>query len=366
MDPASIRRFRSNLFRWYQRHERPLPWKDLDDPYLIWVSEIMLQQTRSDQAWDYFLRFTRAFPTVEDLARAEEDDVLSLWKGLGYYARARNLHSAARHLVETRGGELPEKYEDLLELKGVGPYTASAIASFAYGEARAVLDGNVHRVLSRFMGWGKTLDRAAHKRCFQKLADELIDPERAGTFNQAMMDLGAVICRPRKPLCNECPFEEECVARRETAWDLYPPSRKRPSRSSRFFHYLVCTDGEHVISWKRTGDDIWKGLYEFPLRETENNRWLSRKELEALREAQLNSMPAPDEQFRWSCFQKVYSQVLSHQNIHARFYLCQVDDLRPGKKASKAEVNSLRDRGLPRIIDCFLEDNYIYLNNLSI
>ena len=256
----------SPLLPWYQQNGRDLPWRRTKDPYKIWLSEIILQQTRVEQGMDYYLRFTEAYPTVELLASADEDEVMRLWQGLGYYSRARNLHEAARQVV-SRGG-FPISYAEIRTLKGVGDYTAAAIASFAYGLPHAVVDGNVYRVLSRFFGIATPIDTTAGKHQFSALAQEILPPKHAALHNQAIMDLGALICTPRSPQCAACPLADACIAHAENCPEDFPVKAKRTQVRTRFLNYIFITDGENILLHRRAKGDIWQGLYEPVLIET--------------------------------------------------------------------------------------------------
>lgn len=262
--------FSQTLLDWYATHGRELPWRETTDPYRIWISEIILQQTRVAQGYDYYLRFVERFPTVEVLAAATEDEVLHRWEGLGYYSRARNLHAAAQQIV-AQGG-FPRDYAGVRALKGVGDYTAAAICSFAYGLPTAVVDGNVYRVLARYFAIDTPIDVAAGKKEFAQLADSLMVPERAADYNQAIMDFGAVQCTPRAPRCLICPLVETCAARQTGQVEDYPVKSKKVAVTHRYFTYilLVDTSAEEpaLLIRRRPSGDIWQGLYEPLLIET--------------------------------------------------------------------------------------------------
>lgn len=257
--------FRRSLLEWYDRNKRDLPWRGIDDPYRTWISEIMLQQTRVDQAAPYYRRFIEKFPTVEELAKADRQEVLKVWEGLGYYSRARHLHEAAGTVVEKFGGRVPDEWEEITELKGVGPYTASAILSIAHGKAHAVVDGNVIRVLCRYFGIEEDTRKNTVKNRVQEEADALIDPRRPGDFNQALMELGATVCTPSGPACGECPLRSGCVARRTARTEEIPyrsPAKKRP-------HYeigvgIVRNESGEVLIALRPEEAMLGGLWEFP------------------------------------------------------------------------------------------------------
>ena len=262
--------FTNSLTQWYLQNKRDLPWRKTVNPYKIWLSEIMLQQTRVAQGTPYFLSFTTAFPTVFDLAAANEEQVLKLWQGLGYYSRARNLHKTAQYVANELSGVFPDNYNDLLKLKGVGEYTAAAIASFSYNEAVPVVDGNVFRVLSRYFDVETDIASASAKKEFAALAFELMPKHNPGVFNQAIMEFGALQCVPKSPNCGICVFNTSCAALQKKKVDQLPVKSKKLKVRNRFFNYLVVLDdNENTIIQKRIAKGIWHNLYEFPLIETE-------------------------------------------------------------------------------------------------
>src|SRR6478735_4517688 len=262
--------FSNRLTQWYLINKRDLPWRNTTDPYQIWLSEIMLQQTRVAQGLPYFLSFTEAFPTVFDLANASEQEVLKLWQGLGYYSIARNLHATAKYVAFELNGIFPDNYKDLLKLKGVGEYTAAAIASFSYNETVAVVDGNVFRVLSRYFDVETDISLASAKKEFQDLAHELIPKGEAALFNQAIMEFGALQCVPKSPDCENCVMNSGCLALQKKKVAELPVKTKKTKVRNRFFNYLILEDDEsRTIVNQRTDKGIWHKLYEFPLIETE-------------------------------------------------------------------------------------------------
>ena len=253
--------FSSILENWYARNGRfDLPWRKVSDPYLIWLSETILQQTRVAQGYDYYIRFSERFPNVFDLAAAEEDEVLKLWQGLGYYSRARNLHFAAKTVAEL--GAFPTNYEEVRKLKGVGDYTAAAICSFAYNQPHAVVDGNVYRVLSRFFGIYTPIDTNEGKKEFTALANELLDKEHPGKYNSAIMDFGALQCTPKGPDCDSCPFSGSCHALQANAINDLPVKSKKTAVTNRYMVYVYLQDENHLLLRRRGKGDIWQGLYE--------------------------------------------------------------------------------------------------------
>lgn len=300
---------RSGLKTWYAKQGRDLPWRGVGDPYKVWLSEIILQQTRVAQGTPYYFAFTKAFPTVKDLAMASEQEVLNLWQGLGYYSRARNLHAAAKYVVEELNGVFPSTYKDLLKMKGVGDYTASAIASIIFDEPKAVIDGNVFRVIARLFLVDDNIADAKTRPVFAAIANELLDKENPGDFNQAMMDFGALQCAP-KPMCANCPVQEYCMAYKEGKQQQLPVKVKNLKRTKRYFHYFHLADRRGTWLRERVGKDIWKGLYELPLIESEDEKFPSH------RLAELN-LPGSEDDFP-VLFKKVHK--LSHRDIIGTFY----------------------------------------------
>ncbi len=273
--------FSRTLMQWFdQGHARQLPWKETRDPYLIWLSEIILQQTRVEQGLPYFLRFREMWPTLQHLAKAKEDQVLKAWQGLGYYSRARRLLACAKRIQDEHQGRFPDEYEALLKLPGIGPYTAAAIASFAFNQAVPAIDGNAHRLLARVFGISEWPHSSAGKRAFRQMGEQLILPNRPGDFNQAVMDFASAVCKPQ-PLCENCPLSEACTAFNENRIAELPRKAAPKKRKKRFFYYLFLhlENGKTCIRQRPEGD-IWQGLWEFPLielpRPLENPRQLSR------------------------------------------------------------------------------------------
>src|SRR5690606_34778677 len=261
--------FSQKLIKWYETNQRNLPWRATDDAYKIWLSEIILQQTRVQQGLPYYEKFILAFPTIYDLAKASEDEVLKLWEGLGYYSRARNMHFTAKYIVAELDGKFPNNFTDLLQLKGVGNYTAAAIASFAFKEAVAAVDGNVYRVLARIFGIKDDIMTNQAKKIFQSLANELIPKNQPDTFNQAIMDFGSMVCKPKQPLCEECFMQEECYAFRNNEITNLPVKSKKIKVKKRFFHFLLLENADkNIVIEQRSDNDIWKNLYQIPLIET--------------------------------------------------------------------------------------------------
>lgn len=353
--PAS---FSSVLTNWYHRHRRPLPWRDTQDPYAIWLSEIILQQTRVRQGLPYYLKFLEHFPTVHDLANAPEDEVLRLWQGLGYYSRARNLHFTAKQVVSEFGGQFPGSYQGLLQLKGVGSYTAAAIASFAYKEQVAVLDGNVYRVLARVFGKHENIAAPASKKVFEELANQLIPADEPDTYNQAIMEFGAIQCTPVAPDCLFCPLQDQCFAFQHGLVQVLPVKERAKASRARFFHYFVFQVEQQLYLKKRSADtDIWRGLYDFFSLETESTQLLPEalpaffSALDGVQTAEIKSTG------------KVYKHILSHQKINAQFYLLPLNSrLREEETiAAGLQLYTLPEiEALPKpvLIDSFLKEHF--------
>lgn len=318
--------FSDKILDWYGKNKRDLPWRGSTDPYKIWLSEIILQQTRVAQGTPYYIRFINAFPTVQDLANAEEEKVLKLWQGLGYYSRARNLHTAAKMVVEKYGGRFPETYKGLLTLKGVGDYTASAIASICYDEPQAVVDGNVYRVLSRYFGIATPINSATGTKYFKKLAQEVLHESNVRDYNQGIMEFGAIQCTPKKPDCVTCPLSDSCVALAQTKTDVWPIKIKKTKVKKRFFNYLVPfyvnDKGEKsTVLKQRTGKGIWQRLWEFPLLETDKDIGLKEVSKYYQKVLPLKAQPA-----RISLYNAdAVIHKLSHQHLVTKFWILEVE-----------------------------------------
>jgi A/G-specific adenine glycosylase len=343
--------FTATLLGWNRDiNSRQMPWKGEKDPYKIWLSEIILQQTRVEQGWEYYLRFIKKFPTVNKLAAAKEEDVFKLWEGLGYYSRCRNLLASARFIHHELKGKFPGTYNDILQLKGVGPYTAAAIASFAFNLPFAVVDGNVNRVLARYFGIETAIDSTEGKKIFSVLAQELLSSKEPGLYNQAIMDFGATVCKPQLPLCIECPLSKNCSACNTGKVGLLPLKDKKIIKRNRWFNYIVLEkDGSYFIRTRRA-KDIWQNLNEFVLVEWPEK--IGIKEL--LQTKEFKSMvPA---KIQWLPDSKEYKQQLTHQVIHAVFIEGKLLSGPAPKGYEPVERKNIKRRAFPGLLNHFLAD----------
>ncbi|NYJ26130.1 A/G-specific adenine glycosylase [Allomuricauda sp. ARW1Y1] len=309
--------FAPKILNWYREHQRDLPWRQTRDPYRVWLSEIILQQTRVTQGMPYYLNFVETFPTVYDLAEAPEEQVLKLWQGLGYYSRARNLHTTAKMVVTEFDGQFPHTYEELKTLKGVGDYTASAIASFCFDVPEPVVDGNVYRVLSRYFGVDLPINSTEGITYFKELAREVMDAENIRDYNQGIMEFGAIQCAPKKPYCLLCPLQESCVALKENKVDILPIKLNKTKVRNRYFNYLVWLDGNgNTVLEQRKGKGIWQNLYQFPLLETDGP--LEDGEIEE--KMKVNQTPLEIETLSLYNNEPIIHK-LSHQHLHTQFWI---------------------------------------------
>jgi len=340
--------FADELIRWYHQNKRDLPWRHSTDPYLIWLSEIILQQTRVEQGLPYFNRFAAKYPTVTDFASATEDEILNLWQGLGYYSRGRNMLATARVVQQQYRGVFPSAYRDLIKLKGIGEYTAAAIASFAANEAKAVVDGNVYRVLARYFGINEPINSTKGKKIFQQLADELLNPDQPALHNQAMMEFGAMLCKPKNPACGICPVHLDCYAFKHNATTALPVKVNKVKTRKRYFNYLLILKNDSILLHKRGLGDIWANMYELPLIETNGPMEVSK----VLNSHKNKLLTANDMNIK--SVSGVYKHVLTHQHLYVRFIeLDGVDNELPDDYFF-TEVKKLKNLALPQIIFLFL------------
>ena len=350
--------FTKGLLKWFKTNDRPLPWKGERNPYYIWLSEIILQQTRVAQGLPYFEKFKQHFPEIKNLADASEDTVMKLWEGLGYYSRARNLHATAKFIAYNLDGVFPDKHEDLLKLKGVGPYTAAAIASFAYNLPHAVVDGNVYRVLSRVFGIETPMDSSSGKKQFAELANQLLAKKQAGIYNQAIMDFGATQCVPANPNCTICPFQKKCIAFANQTIATLPIKTKKIKKRERHFNYLLIKCGNTILLHKRTEKDIWQNLYDFPLIEAATI--LTKEEIivtDFFKDLLENTA------YQFTRRSKPFKQLLTHQKIIAVFSEISLKKLPENIPSSFIPVNqkNIPKFAFPKIIDWYLKDKSLYL-----
>ncbi|PWH85750.1 A/G-specific adenine glycosylase [Brumimicrobium oceani] len=329
---------------WYRQNHRKLPWRETKSAYKIWLSEVIMQQTRVDQGKSYYYKFVENFPTVQDLANADEQEVLRLWQGLGYYSRARNLHTAAKQVVNEFNGVFPDNYKGIKSLKGVGDYTASAIASFAYDLPHAVLDGNAFRVLSRFFNDATPIDTGQGTKVFKAYAEEVLNRENPAEFNQAIMEMGAMVCKPKNPDCENCPLSDSCLSLREGDPKLLPVKSKKVKVTTKYFHYLIYPSKEIQLI-KREGKGIWQNMYEFPKLELEERKLKS----------EVNKMV--EDKFDVKLLKKISEEkhILTHQHINATFW--EVNEMLHDEKTVKVDLETINDLPLPRLIERFLENN---------
>lgn len=352
--------FFDRLAHWYDENRRSLPWRDIDNPYYIWISEVILQQTRIEQGMPYYFRFIETFPTVKALADADEQTVLKCWQGLGYYTRARNLHAAAKQIISDFKGVFPNRYDDIVSLKGVGRYTAAAVASFAFGLPYPAIDGNVMRVATRIFGIFEPINTAKAYKSIEEILKKHQPKEHAALFNHAMMDFGATFCMPQNPSCERCCFADMCVANRQQKQDLLPVKQSKVKPKDRYLGYLVviCNAGEgkKLLMNRREGKDIWKNLFDFPLLyDCLEPVW------EADKEKVFGDLLPEVTQFVSKSVtpSREYLHVLSHFRIHAVFYTVEISGSE-AKKMNKqrgewVSTANLSDYPLPRLVDKYVK-----------
>ncbi len=333
--------FQDIIIDWYDKNKRNLPWRNTNNPYFIWLSEIILQQTRVDQGLPYFEKFVNHYPSVYELAIADEQEILNDWQGLGYYSRARNLHKTAKEVVDIYKGLFPSTYSELLKLTGIGPYTAAAIASFAFDEAKAVVDGNVYRVLSRVFDIDEAIDSTQGKKTFESLANELIDKNNSAIYNQAIMEFGALQCVPVNPSCIICPLQFQCLAYKNKTITQRPLKSKKTKVTPRYFVYVVELSSNQTIRIeKRKEKGIWQHLYQFPLLE-----FISIEE----KQSYLASL-------KYKFISKEYKHILSHQHLFAHFAVVEPTIKIPEDQLEIA-LSELSNFPIPRLIDKFWEEH---------
>lgn len=347
--------FSSSLLNWREHNKRDLPWKVNSDPYAIWLSEIILQQTRVSQGLPYYLKFLQTFPTVNHLADADIDEVLKLWEGLGYYSRARNLHHTANVVSKELNGKFPETLQDMLKLKGIGPYTAAAILSFAHNKVHAAVDGNAYRIVSRYLGITDAIDDPAIKKEIEIWLNKHISKDRPGDFNQAMMDLGSSVCIPKNPLCSQCPFIKSCVAFKEELVSIIPYKSKIISKKERYFHYFILIDNKiNTLIRKRIEKDIWTSLHEFPLLENDIAGKLTKVQIKK----HVKTLITDAEEIVQVHSSEEVVHLLTHQRIKARFYEIKVKSLKNKHIQTDCNLVNLENIStfaFPKLIQSYIE-----------
>ncbi|OKS89421.1 A/G-specific adenine glycosylase [Mucilaginibacter polytrichastri] len=349
--------FSDEITNWYNANKRDLPWRNTTDAYTIWLSEIILQQTRVEQGMPYFYRFLERYPNVAAFAAAHEDDILKLWQGLGYYSRGRNMLSTARLVNEQYKGTFPTRYNELIKLKGIGEYTAAAIASFAANEAKAVVDGNVYRVLARYFGISEPINSTKGKKLFQETANSILNMEHAGIHNQAMMELGAIICKPKNPACGICPVNTGCYAFLNNAATQLPVKLKTVKVRERYLNYFLITDGDKILMKKRGMGDIWANMYDMPLIET--SEMLTPHEVLQLSEA-IEYFGTDAEILEVSGPVK---HMLTHQRLKVNFIKIDSKKIKLQQEWFYIEVENLKKIAMPQIIFIFLTNIFTFKNN---
>jgi A/G-specific adenine glycosylase len=341
------------LLNWYKKNKRNLPWRDTKDPYKIWLSEVILQQTRIDQGLSYYYKFRDQFPTVFLLADAPEDKIFKMWQGLGYYNRARNLHYTAKEIAHKRNGLFPDNFSDLKKLRGVGDYTAAAIASFAFKEPVAVVDGNVKRVIARVFQIEKIIETAPAKNMINEIAHQIISESHPDIHNQAIMELGSLVCKPANPDCNACPLNEKCLALKNNYVKRLPIKKKKLERKKRHIDYFLISNTKDVYIKKRSEKDIWSGLYDFP--HLESPLKFPENPISANGKIHIN-----DDQLNGSVIHtsKVYRHILSHQELLIRFIFIRSDlkDSVKNQQFIRVSLSNLEEYPVPRVIDRFLKE----------
>jgi len=353
-------KFSEKIISWYIINKRDLPWRKTADPYKIWLSEIILQQTRIEQGLKYYLKFIDNYPDINSLAKANEEQILKLWQGLGYYSRARNMHKTARVIVDKYHGNFPDNYSDIINLKGIGDYTVAAIVSFAYNQVYPVIDGNIMRFLSRFHEIKTAVNSAKGKKQLFALASELIDQEQPGEFNQAMMEFGALQCKPHNPDCKKCIFQSECKAYKQGNVSDIPVKIANIKVRKRYFHYFVLIYNGQIYLNKRIKNDIWQNLYDFP--HLEANRFYPKSRVI---EKFTSQFKISQDQIQILNTSDEYKHILTHQRILARFYVVTFQDQLIFQKIKTLNSNqficikkeTINKYPLPRLIDKYLTEN---------
>ena len=342
--------FSDELLSWYHKNKRDLPWRNTNDAYVIWLSEIILQQTRVEQGLPYFNRFVEKYPDVSSFAAADEDEVLKLWQGLGYYSRARNMLKTARMVAEHHGGKFPDDYDQLIKLKGIGEYTAAAVASFAANQPKAVVDGNVYRVIARYFGISEPINSTNGKKTFQATASELLNTKQPALHNQAIMEFGAMLCKPKNPACGICPVRTGCYAFLHNATTALPVKLNKVKVRERFFNYFLITQGDDILMNKRDDKDIWANMYDLPL--IESSYLLSPQEI--------FSLPGAKELFGVDNtileISEVKKHILTHQRLFVRLITLKKQPVELQPSWFFTPINNLEKLAMPKIIFIFIKN----------
>lgn len=348
--------FSNTIIDWYKKNKRNFPWRKTKNPYKIWLSEIILQQTRVEQGLPYYTRFIQEYPTLEKLAEADEETILKLWQGLGYYSRARNMLETAKYICSNLNGKFPSKYKELIKLKGIGSYTAAAISSFAFNKPHAVVDGNVNRVLSRFSGIKTPIDSLKGKEQFLALAQKLLDKKNPDLFNQAIMEFGAIQCKISNPLCSICPFIKHCYAYKHNIVTKLPIKSKKIIKKDRYLNYLVLKHKGNMFIKKRNKNDIWKNMFDFPSIETKCE--VNKKEL--IESSEWTTI-LKKSNFVIKSISKQFKHILTHQNIYGKFFEIEIINGNMPNYKGLISVNKkeIKNFAVPKLIDNYFQNKYV-------
>jgi A/G-specific adenine glycosylase len=346
--------FTDEIVHWYTLNKRDLPWRNTTDAYVIWLSEIILQQTRVEQGMPYFYRFLERYPDVKSFAAANENDILKLWQGLGYYSRGRNMLKTAQQVNEEYNGEFPQRYEQLVKLKGIGEYTAAAISSFSANETKAVVDGNVYRVLARYFGITEAINSTQGKKIFQKLANEVLNKQQPGLHNQAMMEFGAMLCKPKNPACGICPVHTGCYAFLNNAVNSLPVKLNKLKIRERYFNYFLIINKGQVLLNKRGENDIWANMYDLPMIETTELLPVDELFLQPMALSYLGKNVIVEE------ISPVYKHILTHQRLYVRFIKLKTAPVKMEPKWFFTDAGNLDKLALPKIIFIFFKNIFSF------
>lgn len=339
--------FSRAILNWYMINKRDLPWRNRNDPYSVWLSEIILQQTKISQGLPYYLKFINKYPTITSLAKANENDILILWQGLGYYSRARNLLKTAKFIVDELNGKFPSSYIKLIKLKGIGEYTASAISSICFNERRAVLDGNVYRVISRFYGIDLPVNNHLGKKFYMDYAQKLAPKKSCGDYNQGIMDFGSLICKPKLPLCDKCMLAKDCIASKLKKTNYFPVKLKKNSPKIIHFNYLVLLDSNHKTCINKIENGIWKNLFHFPM--VESKKELNRTQLLSNEKVKSTASLSNSEIILFNSNPIIHK--LSHKTIYAKFWILPIED----SNSNSVKFSDMNKYPVPRLIEKFLD-----------